>query len=214
MRRIHTYQVFPRLPVSLNFLGVLSRNLWWSWKPDAIELFRRIDPRLWEKSGRNPIVFATQVSQKRLERLSRDDSFLAHLERVKQQFKERVLASVDHARTPYGTDTRVAYFSMEFGIHESLPLFAGGLGVLAGDHLKSASHMSIPMVAVGLLYRQGYFRQFLDPQGWQQESYPEIDFYHLPLFRVQDGTGADLRISVESPMGLSTEMRRSAPVPS
>ena len=201
MRRIHTYQVFPRLPVSLNFLGVLSRNLWWSWKPDAIELFRRIDPRLWEKSGRNPIVFATQVSQKRLERLSRDDSFLAHLERVKQQFKERVLASVDHARTPYGTDTRVAYFSMEFGIHESLPLFAGGLGVLAGDHLKSASHMSIPMVAVGLLYRQGYFRQFLDPQGWQQESYPEIDFYHLPLFRVQDGTGADLRISVESPMG-------------
>jgi glycogen phosphorylase len=201
MKRIQTYQVFPRLPGSLSFLGVLSRNLWWSWKPDAIELFRRIDPRLWEKSGRNPIVFATRVSQERLVKISRDDSFLAHLERVKRQFRERVLAPIDHAHTPYGTEARIAYFSMEFGIHESLPLFAGGLGVLAGDHLKSASHMGLPMVALGLLYRQGYFRQFLDPQGWQQESYPEIDFYHLPLFRVQDAHGGDLRIAVEGPTG-------------
>lgn len=200
MKHIHAFQVFPKLPGSLNFLGVLSRNMWWSWKPDAIELFRRVDPRLWEASGRNPIVFATQVSQQRLQKLAADDSFLAHLDRVRQQFKERVLASPDLVENPYSGGARIAYFSMEFGIHESLPLFAGGLGVLAGDHLKSASHMGLPMVAVGLLYRQGYFRQLLDPNGWQQETYPETDIYTLPLTRVKNGNG-DLRISVPHPDG-------------
>lgn len=200
MKHIQAFQVFPKLPGSLSFLGVLSRNLWWSWKPDAIELFRRVDPRLWEDSGRNPIVFATQVSQDRLKRLANDDSFLAHLDRVRQQFKERVLASPDMGRNPYG-GARIAYFSMEFGIHESVPLFAGGLGVLAGDHLKSASHMGLPLVAVGLLYRQGYFRQLLDPNGWQQETFPETDLYSLPLMRVKDGTGGGLRIRVDGPDG-------------
>ncbi|MBT8339786.1 MAG: alpha-glucan family phosphorylase, partial [Desulfatitalea sp.] len=200
MKHVLAYQVFPKLPASLSFLGVLSRNMWWSWKPDAIELFRRVDPRLWEQSGRNPIVFATQVSQDRLRKLSEDDSFLAHLDRVRQQFKERVLATPGMAQNPYG-DARIAYFSMEFGIHESLPLFAGGLGVLAGDHLKSASHMSLPMVAVGLLYRQGYFQQLLDPNGWQQETYPETDLYTLPLVRVKDSRGEDLRVCVEGPGG-------------
>ncbi|MDA8141720.1 MAG: alpha-glucan family phosphorylase [Desulfobacteraceae bacterium] len=201
MKHILAFQVFPRLPASLSFLGVLSRNMWWSWKPDAIELFRRVDPRLWEASGRNPIVFATQVSQERLKKLAKDDSFLAHLDRVRQQFKERVLASPDMIQNPYGPTARIAYFSMEFGIHESLPLFAGGLGVLAGDHLKSSSHMGLPMVAVGLLYRQGYFQQFLDPNGWQQESYPETDLYTIPLVRVKGSKGEDLRITVPGPNG-------------
>ena len=201
MKHIQAFQVFPKLPSSLSFLGVLSRNLWWSWKPDAIELFRRVDPRLWDASGRNPIVFATKVSQDRLKKLSMDDSFLAHLDRVRQQFKERVLASPDVEGNPYGSKARIAYFSMEFGIHESLPLFAGGLGVLAGDHLKSASHMGLPMVAVGLLYRQGYFRQLLDPNGWQQETYPETDLYTLPLVRVKNSEGEDLRIRVDGPEG-------------
>lgn len=201
MKHVHTYQVFPKLPSSLSFLGVLARNMWWSWKPDAIELFRRIDPRLWEESGRNPIVFSTRVSKERLNRLSKDDSFLAHLDRVRQQFKERVLASPDIAENPYHSGARIAYFSMEFGIHESLPLFAGGLGVLAGDHLKSASHMGLPMVAVGLLYRQGYFKQLLDPNGWQQETYPETDFFTLPLVRVKAPKGGDLRVQVIGPNG-------------
>jgi len=201
MKHFQTYQVFPRLPGSLNFLGVLSRNMWWSWKPDAIELFRRIDPRLWEESQHNPIVFSTKVSQERLERLAVDDSFLAHLDRVRQQFKEQVLASPDLADNPYGSNSRIAYFSMEFGIHESLPLFAGGLGILAGDHLKSSSHMGLPMVAVGLLYRQGYFTQLLDPHGWQQESYPETDLFTLPVIRVKIGKGDDLRVRVAGPEG-------------
>ena len=201
MKHFQAYQVFPRLPANLNFLGVLSRNMWWSWKPDAIELFRRIDPRLWAASGHNPIVFSTIVSQERLKRLAVDDSFLAHLDRVRQQFKERVLASPDLADNPYGTNSRIAYFSMEFGIHESLPLFAGGLGVLAGDHLKSSSHMGLPMVAVGLLYRQGYFRQLLDPNGWQQENYPETDLFSLPVMRVKNGKSEDLRVKITGPDG-------------
>ena len=201
MKHIKTYQVFPKLPSSLSFLGVLTRNMWWSWKPDAIELFRRVDPRLWKASGRNPIIFATQISQERLQKLSTDDSFLANLERVKKQFRERVLSPVDLSQTPYGAGARIAYFSMEFGIHESLPLFAGGLGVLAGDHLKSASHIGLPLVAVGLLYRQGYFQQYLDPNGWQQEAFPEVDFYHLPLQRVKDDMGENLQITVAGPEG-------------
>jgi starch phosphorylase len=155
MKHIQAFQVFPKLPDSLGFLGVLSRNMWWAWRPDAIELFRRIDPRLWEESDRNPIVFATKVSQARLQQLSQDDSYLANLERVEAKYKDRVLSTAMQGHPVYGEKTRICYFSMEFGIHESLPIFAGGLGVLAGDHLKSASHLGLPLTAVGLLYRQG-----------------------------------------------------------
>ena len=201
MKHIQSFQVFPKLPGSLSFLGVLTRNMWWSWKSDAIELFRRIDPRLWEESGRNPIVFATKVPQERLQKLAGDDSFLAHLDRVKLKFKERVLSPAWDSHTLFGEDTRICYFSMEFGIHESLPIFAGGLGVLAGDHLKSSSHMALPLTAVGLLYRQGYFQQFLDPAGWQQEAYPETNIYTLPMVRVKNDKQDDLRIAVDGPNG-------------
>ena len=201
MKHIQAFQVFPRLPESLSFLGVLSRNMWWSWQQDAIELFRRISPSLWEEAGNNPIVFATLVPQERLKKLAEDDSFLAHLQGVKAQYKERVLSRIDPAEQPYAGDTTIAYFSMEFGIHESLPLFAGGLGVLAGDHLKSASHLHLPMVAVGLLYRQGYFQQYLDHHGWQQERYPEIDYYSLPIARVKDASGTNMVIHVDGPHG-------------
>lgn len=201
MKHIQAFQVFPKLPDSLSFLGVLSRNMWWSWKKDAIELFRRIAPSLWEESGCNPIVFATLVSQDRLKKLAADDSFLAHLERVKEQYKEAVLSRVELDDYQGAEGEKIAYFSMEFGIHESLPLFAGGLGVLAGDHLKSSSHLGLPMVAVGLLYRQGYFQQYLDLNGWQQEKYPEIDYYRLPIARIKDTSGANLIIQVDGPDG-------------
>jgi starch phosphorylase len=123
---------------------------------------------LWEASGRNPIVFATQIPQERLEELARDDSYLAHLEKVRERFENRVLNQTN-GETPWDEGEMVAYFSMEFGIHETLPLFAGGLGILAGDHLKAASGLKMPLVGVGLLYREGYFRQYLDKDGWQQE---------------------------------------------
>jgi starch phosphorylase len=201
MRHIQAFQVFPKLPESLSFLSLLSRNLWWSWKKDAIELFRRISPSLWEASGYNPIVFATLVPQERLQKLAADDSFLAHLERVKEQYQTSVLSRVELDDYCGADNEMIAYFSMEFGIHESLPLFAGGLGVLAGDHLKSSSHLGLPMVAVGLLYRQGYFHQYLDLNGWQQEKYPEIDYYKLPAARVKDKAGANLIIQVDGPEG-------------
>jgi glycogen phosphorylase len=201
MKHIQAFQVFPKLPDSLNFLGVLSRNMWWAWKSDAIELFRRIDPRLWEKSGRNPIVFATKVPQERLQKISRDDSYLAHLERVKSKFKERVLAGVGDSGLSLEGKAQICYFSMEFGIHESLPIFAGGLGILAGDHLKSASHLGLPLTAVGLLYRQGYFQQYLDQDGWQQETFPETSIFTLPMVRVKNSDQSDLRITVSGPDG-------------
>jgi starch phosphorylase len=142
---------------------------------------------LWEASGRNPIVFATQISQERFEELAHDDSYLAHLEQVRERYENRVLNQTN-GESPWDEGETVAYFSMEFGIHETLPLFAGGLGILAGDHLKAASGLKMPLVGVGLLYREGYFRQYLDKDGWQQESYPETDLYHLPLSKQKDET--------------------------
>ncbi|MEN8754116.1 MAG: alpha-glucan family phosphorylase, partial [Desulfobacterales bacterium] len=201
MSHFETFQVFPYTPKPLLFLETLSRNLWWSWNLDAIELFRRIDPRLWEESGHNPIVFSTMIRQERLEGLAHDASFLAHVERVKRNFETQILKPSDLATSKYSKDDIIAYFSMEFGIHESLPFFAGGLGVLSGDHLKAASDLNLPMVAVGLLYRRGYFHQFLDPSGWQQEEYPESDLYHLPVRRAKDPTGNELTITVQGPNG-------------
>ncbi len=201
MNRFKTFQVFPNTPKPLLFLETLARNMWWCWNLDAIELFRRIDPRLWEDSGRNPIVFSTMIRQDRLESLAKDDSFLAHMERVKRKFENQILKPVESPQSIYGSDDIIAYFSMEFGIHESLPLFAGGLGVLSGDHLKASSDLGLPLVAVGILYRQGYFHQFLDPSGWQQEEYPETDLYHLPVRRAKDPSGNDVSVTVVGPTG-------------
>ncbi len=201
MSHIQTFQVFPLIPDSLSFLEVLSRNLWWCWNLHAIDLFRRINPRLWNKSGRNPIVFLSLILPERLEELSKDESFLAHQQRVKEHFEEQVLTQKDYSGSSYGQKEAIAYFSMEFGIHESLPFFAGGLGVLAGDHLKAAADNAIPLIAVGLLYRQGYFRQFLDQEGWQQEEYPENDLYHLPVEKLKDPSGNEVKISIIGPDG-------------
>ncbi|MFW6297425.1 MAG: alpha-glucan family phosphorylase [Desulfosalsimonas sp.] len=201
MSSLKTYQVYPKIPNRLEFLETLARNMWWCWRLDAVELFRRVDPRLWERSGRNPIVFATMLKQERFERGAGDEGFLAHLDRVQKKFEEEIKTPVDYSQTAYGDQGRVAYFSMEFGIHESLPFFSGGLGVLAGDHLKAASDLKIPMVAVGLLYKEGYFHQYLDHEGWQQEEYPESDIFHLPVNRAKDPAGKEMIVSVDGPEG-------------
>jgi starch phosphorylase len=201
MSHIQTFQVFPAVPPQLRFLEILARNLWWSWHLDAIELYRRIDPVLWEESGRNPINFSTLIPQKRLEKLAEDESFLSHQERVRQLFELEVESRPDASGSPFAEEDCIAYFSMEFGIHESLPLFAGGLGILSGDHLKAASDLGLPLVGIGLLYRCGYFHQYLDPDGWQQEEYPETDYYHLPLRRAKDPAGNEIRVTVTGPDG-------------
>jgi glycogen phosphorylase len=201
MTQFQTLYVFPTIPEPLLFLDQLSRNLWWSWQRDAVELFRRIDPQLWREANGNPLYFSTLVPQERLLELSLDESFLAHQARVKARFESMLQAPMNSSSSVFGDKGTVAYFSMEFGIHESLPLFAGGLGVLAGDHLKSASDMRVPLTGVGLYYRQGYFHQYLDYDGFQQEAYPRTDMYSIPLERALDPEGNEVRISVSGPDG-------------
>jgi starch phosphorylase len=201
MKNLQTYQVYPNLPESLGFLETLSRNYWWAWTYDAVDLFRRIDRRLWKSAHGNPITFAALISQKRLTQLASDESYLAHLARVRADFEKKVSTIKAPADPAFGTGEVIAYLSMEFGIHESLPIYSGGLGILAGDHLKAASNLDLPLVAIGLLYRQGYFHQFLDPNGWQQEEYPDTDIFSLPLVRVTDSDGNEVVIQVTGPEG-------------
>ena len=201
MKNVQTFQVFPAVPKSMAFVEDLSANMWWSWQHDAKEVFRRVNPGLWAKAGENPLAFSTLITQEQLEAVAADESFLAHLSRVHKRFETLIKTPYVRPGSPLTWKNPVAYFSMEFGIHESLPIFAGGLGVLAGDHLKAASDMGIPLVGVGLLFRQGYFHQYLNHEGWQQEEYPEVNLYHLPITRIKDAEGRDLMIRVPVPQG-------------
>ncbi|MFB3827363.1 MAG: alpha-glucan family phosphorylase [Bryobacteraceae bacterium] len=183
MRPLHTFTVVPVLPAPLARLREIAFNLRWAWDHETIELFRRLDTDLWETTGHNPVRLLGAVPQERLAAAAADDSFLAHLERVSAALETRTRGRVcwfGHTY-PQATGMLAAYFSAEFGITECLSIFAGGLGVLAGDHLKSASDLGVPLVGVGLLYQQGYFRQSLNQSGWQQEAYPDNDFLNLPL---------------------------------
>ena len=202
MSNLETYQVYPKVPEALSFMETLSQNLWWSWNLSAIELFRRISPKLWRESNRNPIVFSTLIPQKRLHDLAEDEGFLAHMKQVEEKFNRDIRDKSSEVSSKYKKGDTVAYFSMEFGIHESLPLFAGGLGVLAGDHLKAASDLGIPLVGVGLLYQSGYFHQYLNHEGWQQEEFPRTDIFHLPVVRAVDPSGNEVIIEIDGPGGI------------
>jgi starch phosphorylase len=195
---IRTFQVFPDLPPALQPLLELARNFWWMWHPDAVELFRRLDRDLWETVYHNPVKLLGAIDQPKLMMASKDESYLAHLERVHSAFKKHLEEAGWYNEThgQSSSNLKVAYFSAEFGIHESLPVYSGGLGILAGDHLKSASELGLPLIAMGLLYRNGYFQQYLSADGWQQEAYPELDFYNLSveLQRYTDGSPIHIRV--------------------
>ncbi len=199
-RIIRTFTVLPHLPERLQALHKLAYNMWWCWNPEAVSLFRRIDDDTFDAVDNSPVKLLSAIDQVRLEQLQRDEGFLAHLDRVEAAF-DHYLNSTTWFRETYGeaANCRVAYFSAEFGIHESVPIYSGGLGVLAGDHLKSASDLGIPLVGVGLMYREGYFRQYLNVDGWQQERYPENDFFNLPLIPETQANGSSLLISVPFP---------------
>jgi len=200
MRQIQTFTVVPKLPEKLAFLQELAYNLWWCWNPDAVELMRRIDRRLWRDYSHNPVRLLGSVSQKRLAELETDDGFLAHMGRVEAAFRDYMGGNHwfgrKHGEWQQKGDVHFAYFSLEFGLAESVPIYSGGLGVLAGDHLKSSSDMGIPLVAVGLAYYQGYFRQYLNADGWQQEHYPENDFHNMPLRPALDPEGRPVYVTV------------------
>jgi starch phosphorylase len=199
-RPLRTFTVLPHLPERLQPLHKLAYNMWWCWNHEAVSLFRRIDPDLFDEVENSPVKLLGRIDQTRLEQLARDDGFLAHLERVEQAFDHYMAATTWYDETYADSSLcRVAYFSAEFGLHESVPIYSGGLGVLAGDHLKSASDLGIPLVGVGLMYREGYFRQYLNVDGWQQERYPENDFFNLPLIPEARPDGAPLLISVPFP---------------
>ena len=197
----HTYTVIPRIPDRLKDLIRIAKNLWWTWDPEAIDLFRRLEPRqiLWEKCYANPIRMLGLVSQERLAELTTDDGFLAHLDRVSMRLSSYMQGGTWFAQTYPKSTLSVAYFCAEFGIVEGLRLYSGGLGILAGDHLKSASDLGVPLAGVGLVYRRGYFRQYLNVDGWQQEQYPEADYYNLPLTLERRPDGAPVTIEVEYP---------------
>lgn len=197
---IRTYTVLPRLPERLRPLQTLAHNLWWSWNADAVALFRRINPDLFEALDHSPIRLLGATPQERLEELAQDDAFLAHMDRVAHALEHYLQAPTWFSQTyPQDRHLWVAYFSAEFGIHESIPVYSGGLGVLAGDHLKSASDLGIPLCGVSLMYREGYFRQYLNAEGWQQERYPENDFFTLPLQPVNDERGQPLLVTAPLP---------------
>src|SRR4051794_27896149 len=169
---IRTFQVFPQVPETLQPLLEMSQNLWWMWHHEAVELFRRLDRQLWEDVYHNPVKLLGTISEEKLAEAAKDDGYIAHMERVYKSFKEH-LSEVGWYQRTHGEKPKlqVAYFSAEFGIHESLPIYSGGLGVLAGDHLKSSSELALPLIGVGLMYRNGYFQQYLSGEGWQQEAY-------------------------------------------
>ena len=203
MKPISTFVVKPSLPKALQGLEALAYNLRWAWDPDTMDLFRRIDPILWETVYHNPVRMLNDISQERLNQLSENPGFLAHFKRVSESLRafmdgETYFHST-HGKT--ASDIQIAYFSAEFGLTESLPIYSGGLGVLAGDHLKSASTLGLPFAAVGLLYQHGYFRQYLTNDGWQQEEYIENDYYALPVQIVRDERGRDVIVTLEYPEG-------------
>ncbi|NOZ19541.1 MAG: glycosyltransferase family 1 protein [Planctomycetes bacterium] len=197
---LRTFSVVPALPDSLLGLRDLANNLWWCWNADAFELFRRLDPEIWEEVNHNPVKLLDKADQGRIDKLAGDSGYVAAVERVKGYLEEYKEGETWFAKTyPDLNGTRIAYFSAEFGITECLAIYSGGLGVLAGDHLKSASDLGLPIVGVGLLYRQGYFRQYLSTDGWQQEFYPELDFYNLPVELEKGEDGKPVTIDVGYP---------------
>lgn len=201
MKPVHTFTVIPKLPAALERLRELAYNVRWAWNHDTIELFRRLDSDLWETSGHNPVRMIGTINQQRLEEAAADDSFLAHFERVMGDFDAYMENKGSWFQKTHGKSDKpsIAYFSAEFGLTECLSIFAGGLGILAGDHLKSASDLGIPLTGVGLLYQQGYFEQYLNPAGWQQEAYKDNDFHTLPTTLVLGSDGMPLKIAVDLP---------------
>ena len=192
---VREFVVRPALPPQLSRMTELAWNILWSWEPSIRTLFRRLDPVLWKESGYNPVVMLGRVSQTTLERAAADPRYLAQYQLACLRFDSQM------SRTRPDSHKLIAYFSAEYGLTECLPVYSGGLGVLSGDHMKSSSDLDIPLVGVALLYQLGYFRQYLNADGWQQERYLENDFYSLPVQPAIDAHGKQQTVTVQLPTG-------------
>ncbi|HSB00072.1 MAG TPA: alpha-glucan family phosphorylase, partial [Anaerolineales bacterium] len=189
------------LPERLHRLGELAYNLWWTWEPEAGRLFGRLDYDLWGRLGHNPIRLLREVGRPRLNQAAEDDEYLANFDHVFATFdaymNQRNTWTSQTYPELYGRP--IAYFSMEFGLHETLPIYSGGLGVLAGDHLKEASDLGLPLTGVGFMYAEGYFSQRINDDGWQDALNNMLDFKNLPALPVLDEHGQRLSVEVEFP---------------
>ncbi|MEF2277663.1 alpha-glucan family phosphorylase [Deinococcus sp. YIM 134068] len=197
MNVIGKVTVLPQLPPAIGRLSELAYNLYWSWTPHAQALYQELDAEAWETYQHNPVRTLLEVSQERLTRAAANADYVARYERVMAEFDAYMTKRDTWASKNAADLAPVAYFSMEYGYHESLPIYSGGLGVLAGDHCKSASDLGLPFTAVGMLFHQGYFRQMFNKDGWQEEAYDELDLTTLPIRPALTADGEEARVSVQ-----------------
>ena len=191
--------VNPQLPKRIGKLSEISNNLWWSWNTEFLRLFKMIDKDLWETCEKNPVKFLKRVSQDRLEAAATNTEFLKEYDRLAKEFDDYVTSKNTWFSNKYPGNKKdlIAYFSAEYGLDQTIPIYSGGLGILSGDHLKSASDLGIPLVAVGLLYKNGYFHQKINGYGDQETEYNNIELSNLPINPVKDGNGEELKIYVK-----------------
>ncbi len=193
--------VNPQLPKRIEKLSDVANNLWWSWNTEYLKLFKKIDRDLWETVNKNPVKFLKQVSQEKLEEVSKNTSFLKEYDKIIENFENYMKSKNTWFSNKYPDNKNdlIAYFSAEYGLDETIPIYSGGLGILSGDHLKSASDLGIPLVAVGLLYKNGYFHQKINGYGEQETEYRDLNLSELPINPVKDKNGEDLIINVKFP---------------
>ena len=191
--------VNPQLPKRIGKLAEISNNLWWSWNTEFLRLFKIIDRDLWETCEKNPVKFLKRVSQDRLEAVATNTEFLKEYDRLAKEFDDYITSKNTWFSNKYPENKKdlIAYFSAEYGLDQTIPIYSGGLGILSGDHLKSASDLGIPLVAVGLLYKNGYFHQKINGYGDQETEYNNIELSDLPINLVKDENGEDLKINVK-----------------
>ena len=190
--------VVPQLPQRISKLSEISNNLWWSWNTEFLKLLKRMDPDLWERCEKNPVKFLKMISQEKIEQMILDNDFLEEYDKVVENFED-YMKSKDtwfNKKYPSNKDDLIAYFSAEYGLDEIIPIYSGGLGILSGDHLKSASDLGVPFVAIGLLYKNGYFHQKINSRGEQCSEYHNIDLYNLPVLPVKDKMDDDVIIDI------------------
>ncbi|MBL8094446.1 MAG: DUF3417 domain-containing protein, partial [Anaerolineales bacterium] len=187
------------LPKRIARLADLVYNLWWTWNPDVTEIFEAIDRQLWSEVAHNPIKFLRRVKRQDLNGALQSPPFLEMFDRVIASFDTYMRGENTWYKREHGdrTGNQIAYFSTEFGLHESFPTYSGGLGVLSGDHAKEASDLGLPFVGVGLYYDQGYFSQHITEDGWQEAGYITYSFDDLPIIPLNDADGQPLMVSVE-----------------
>jgi phosphorylase/glycogen(starch) synthase len=198
-----TFRAVATLPSGISRLRELAYNLWWAWHPRALDLYASLDPKLWSQMNNNPIMMLETVSPERLREASENQSYMRLYQQTMIRFDDYMTGREPQRNFEMASDIKwsspVAYFSAEYGLHECLPIYSGGLGTLSGDYLKTASDMNLPLVGVGLFYKNGFFRQTIDKDGMQIAEYPENDFSSMPVQLVRDDRGKEVQISLEMP---------------